>query len=252
MGRPTTDDPCDVDRGQPDRPQQHHRRRQRLPARSSTRVGMSSETPALACARLLRRRQDVDRCTRSITNSRLPGQRRPGGGLRRFRPRLLRDPGLPLRRPDQRNQTRTSSCTQLSDGGKTWNTVACRPGQRRRRRSVGDLLDKEYVAAWGNGNAIVTYGDFRHAPEGQRPSAARSTRRSLTTAAHTWSTPAGTSAAACDEAFVSVPTVTADGRVFVVVHEHQRPRDRPRHVRGRRGRPGQGRPHRRPVRRRRW
>ena len=32
--------------------------------------------------------------------------------------------------------------------------------------SVGDLLDKEYVAAWGNGNAIVTYGDFRLGQKG--------------------------------------------------------------------------------------
>ena len=32
--------------------------------------------------------------------------------------------------------------------------------------SVGDLLDKEYVAAWGNGNAIVTFGDFRLGQKG--------------------------------------------------------------------------------------
>jgi glycosyltransferase involved in cell wall biosynthesis len=32
--------------------------------------------------------------------------------------------------------------------------------------SVGDLLDKEYIAAWGDGNAIVVYGDFRLGQKG--------------------------------------------------------------------------------------
>ena len=32
--------------------------------------------------------------------------------------------------------------------------------------SVGDFLDKEYVTAWGDGNAIVTFGDFSQAQKG--------------------------------------------------------------------------------------
>src|SRR5262249_11091379 len=46
-----------------------------------------------------------------------------------------------------------------ADGGKTWNVVRGAQGSGN-GTSVGDLLDKEYVAAWGNGNAIVTYPDF--------------------------------------------------------------------------------------------
>ena len=47
-----------------------------------------------------------------------------------------------------------------SDGGKTWSTARVAAGSGT-AGSVGDLLDKEYVAAWGDGNAIVTYGDFQ-------------------------------------------------------------------------------------------
>ncbi|HEX3509340.1 MAG TPA: hypothetical protein VHW94_13205, partial [Candidatus Dormibacteraeota bacterium] len=44
-----------------------------------------------------------------------------------------------------------------SDKGKTWNVVRVAAGSGV-FTSVGDVLDKEYIAAWGNGNAIVTYG----------------------------------------------------------------------------------------------
>jgi hypothetical protein len=56
------------------------------------------------------------------------------------------------------------------DGGKTWNVVRVAAGSGN-ETSVGDLLDKEYVAAWGNGNAIVTYGDFRLGQKGALVSA---------------------------------------------------------------------------------
>ena len=79
--------------------------------------------------------------------------------------------------------------------------------------SVGDLLDKEYVAAWGNGNAIVTFGDFRLGQKGGFISA-----RIFSSVTHdggnSWSTPQVISGA-LDEAFVSTPVVTADGRIVV-------------------------------------
>jgi hypothetical protein len=79
--------------------------------------------------------------------------------------------------------------------------------------SVGDLLDKEYVAAWGDGNAIVTFGDFRL---GQKGAFVRSGIYASVThnAGKSWSSPQLISGA-LDEAFVSVPTVTSDGRIFV-------------------------------------
>ena len=79
--------------------------------------------------------------------------------------------------------------------------------------SPGDLLDKEYIAAWGNGNAIVTYGDFRLAQKGSFVSA-----RIFSSVTHdggaSWSKPQVISGN-LDQAFVSVPTVAADGRVYV-------------------------------------
>jgi hypothetical protein len=97
------------------------------------------------------------------------------------------------------------------DGGKTWTSVRVAQGSGN-FGSVGDVLDKEYLAAWGNGNAIVTYGDFRQAQKGSFVSA-----RIYSSVTHdagaTWSTPRVISGS-LDEAFVSVPTVAADGRIY--------------------------------------
>ncbi len=99
-----------------------------------------------------------------------------------------------------------------ADGGKTWTSVRVAAGSGN-FGSVGDLLDKDYVAAWGNGNAIVTFGDFRLAQKGAFVSA-----RIYSSVTHdggtTWSTPQVISGN-LDEAFVSIPTVAADGRIYV-------------------------------------
>ena len=98
-----------------------------------------------------------------------------------------------------------------ADGGKTWASVRVAQGSGN-FGSVGDVLDKEYIAAWGNGNAIVTYGDFRQGQKGSFVSA-----RIHSSVTHdfgaTWSTPTVISGS-LDEAFVSVPTVAADGRIY--------------------------------------
>lgn len=99
-----------------------------------------------------------------------------------------------------------------ADGGQTWSSVRVAAGSGN-FGSVGDLLDKEYIAAWGNGNAIVTYGKFRLAQHG-----AFSSARIYSSVTHdggaTWSTPQVISGN-LDQAFVSVPTVAADGRIYV-------------------------------------
>jgi hypothetical protein len=98
------------------------------------------------------------------------------------------------------------------DGGKSWSQARIASGSGV-FTSVGDLLDKEYIAAWGDGNAIVTFGDFRLGQKGSFVSA-----RIFASVTHdggaTWSTPAVISGS-LDEAFVSTPITTADGRVFV-------------------------------------
>jgi hypothetical protein len=99
-----------------------------------------------------------------------------------------------------------------ADGGRTWSTNRIAQGSGV-FTSVGDILDKEYVAAWGNGNAIVTYGDFRQTIHGQTITA-----KIYASVTHnggaTWSRPVLVSGS-LDQAFVSDPVVTSDGRVFV-------------------------------------
>jgi hypothetical protein len=99
-----------------------------------------------------------------------------------------------------------------ADGGRTWRTSRIAAGSGN-FGSVGDLLDKEYIAAWGNGNAIVTFGDFRLGQRGALLSG-----QIYASVTHdfgaTWSAPRLVSGA-LDQAFVSVPVVAADGRVYV-------------------------------------
>ena len=98
------------------------------------------------------------------------------------------------------------------DGGKTWSSVRVASGSGN-AGSVGDLLDKEYIAAWGDGNAIVTFGDFRLGQKGSFQNA-----RIYSSVTHdsgrSWSRPRVISGS-LDQAFVSVPAVAADGRIFV-------------------------------------
>ena len=98
------------------------------------------------------------------------------------------------------------------DGGKTWTSMKIASGSGV-FSSVGDLLDKEYVTAWGDGNAIVTYGNFRDVQHGSTVSGRIYSSVTHDAGAH-WSAPTLISGA-LDQAFVSVPTVTPDGRVFV-------------------------------------
>jgi hypothetical protein len=98
------------------------------------------------------------------------------------------------------------------DGGKTWSTSRIAQGSGN-SGSVGDLLDKEYIAAWGSGNAIVTFGDFRLGQKGSF-----STGQIFSSVTHdfgrSWTKPTLISGA-LDQAFVSVPTVAADGKIYV-------------------------------------
>ncbi len=102
------------------------------------------------------------------------------------------------------------------DGGVTWDPHRVAKGSGV-GTSVGDLLDKEYVTAWGDGNALVTFGDFRLGQKG----AAQSGRIYATVthdAGATWTTPVLVSGNALF-AFVSTPIATADGRIFVAYED---------------------------------
>jgi hypothetical protein len=106
------------------------------------------------------------------------------------------------------------------DSGRTWRVSRVAAGSGN-EGSVGDLLDKEYIAAWGDGNAIVTFGDFRLGRKGSVISA--KIYASVThNAGTTWSSPRLISGS-LDSAFVSVPTVAADGRIFVAFLDTSHP-----------------------------
>jgi hypothetical protein len=98
------------------------------------------------------------------------------------------------------------------DMGKTWSVVRVASGSGV-ETGVGDLLDKEYVAAWGNGNAIVVYGDFQLGLRGSLISA-RIHSAVTHDGGQTWSS-GGVISGSLDQAFVATPVRTADGRIFV-------------------------------------
>jgi hypothetical protein len=98
------------------------------------------------------------------------------------------------------------------DGGKSWAVHRVAQGSGV-ATSVGASLDKEYVAAWGDGNAIVTWGDFVQVQKGSVLGT-----KLFDSVTHdggkTWSAPTLISGA-LDQGFVATPAVTSDGRIFV-------------------------------------
>jgi len=98
-----------------------------------------------------------------------------------------------------------------SDGGVHWasHVVASGSGVFT---CAGDVLDKEYITAWGNGNALVVFGDFHQGPHG---GFAGSQIYSTIThdAGKSWSTPRVISGDLVF-AFVATPTIS-NGRIFV-------------------------------------
>ena len=112
-----------------------------------------------------------------------------------------------------------------TDGGKTWSTPVRVAHGTGTFTSPGIFNDKEYITAWGNGNAIVTWTVFNDGIKGSyisSPIFASVTHDG----GHTWT--AGTEISgsapfcigsqggtACDQDQFSVPTVAADGSVYV-------------------------------------
>ncbi|MDP9238311.1 MAG: glycoside hydrolase [Chloroflexota bacterium] len=131
--------------------------------------------------------------------------------------------GFGQRSPTGRNPDVVVS--HSSDGGAHWSpavTVAKGTGSFG---SPGTFNDKEEIAAWGNGNAIVTYTDFRNGIGGSyggSPIFASVTHDG----GKTWTAPAEIAGSAafcvgfrggnaCDQDQGSVPVVAADGSIYV-------------------------------------
>jgi len=97
------------------------------------------------------------------------------------------------------------------DGGRTWSEVVVQPGSGI-LTSPGNSLDKEFLTAWGNGNAIVTWTNFLQAQKGNLVSV--TTHSSVThDGGQTWSEQNTISGAFTSSDFTT-PKMTADGRLF--------------------------------------
>ena len=114
-----------------------------------------------------------------------------------------------------------------TDGGHNWSSPVKVASGTGSFGSVGVFNDKEYIAAWGDGNAIVTYTRFLDGLKGsyrQSPIYASVTHDG----GRSWSAPVEISGSAafctgsgaegpkaCDQDQVSIPTVGPDGSIYV-------------------------------------
>jgi hypothetical protein len=100
-----------------------------------------------------------------------------------------------------------------TNGGRAWHFSRIAAGRGTSGSVAKFALDKDYVAAWGDGNAIVVYGNFQQAQKGAVLSG-----QIYSSVTHdggvTWSHPQVISGS-LDQAFVGTPTVAADGRIYV-------------------------------------
>jgi hypothetical protein len=112
-----------------------------------------------------------------------------------------------------------------SDGGKSWSKPARVASGSGSFGSVGTFNDKEFLTAWGQGNAIVTWTQFNDGVGGSYISSP--IYASVThDGGNTWSKPVEISGSAdfcagaqggtaCDQDQGSVPVVAADGSIYV-------------------------------------
>jgi hypothetical protein len=112
-----------------------------------------------------------------------------------------------------------------SDGGQTWSAPSRVAAGTGSWGSVGLFNDKEYLTAWGDGNAIVTWTEFNDGIGGSyisSPIFASVTHDG----GNTWSTPVEISGTAdfcigaqggnaCNQDQGSIPVVAADGSIYV-------------------------------------
>lgn len=112
-----------------------------------------------------------------------------------------------------------------TDGGKTWSSPSRVVAGTGSFSSVGLFNDKEYITAWGNGNALVTWTEFNDGIGGSyisSPIFASVTHDG----GNTWSKPTEISGSAafcigaqggnaCNQSQGATPVVAADGSIYV-------------------------------------
>src|SRR5262249_40174078 len=99
-------------------------------------------------------------------------------------------------------------------GGKSWSPMVRVAAGMGTFSTAGILNDKDYIAAWGHANAIVTWTQFNQGPGGSyisSPIFASVTHDG----GNTWTAPAQISGSFVNDQG-SIPVVAADGSIHVV------------------------------------
>lgn len=99
-----------------------------------------------------------------------------------------------------------------TDGGKSWDVVRVASGSGV-ETGTGTLLDKEYITAWGNGNVLVTYGNFTLDHRGFTVGADVFAQVSHD-GGNSWGPAQLLSGGLNHQAFVATPVIAADGSIF--------------------------------------
>ena len=207
-GSPQRDD----DRGQPHRPRQPDRRRQRLPARDQPGRPRRRLDPVRA-----RRSRSTAASSWTVypirTNSTYQATGDPAVAFDAAGNAYYATLGFRFVGPANAQNPDILVSVVARRRRHLGRRSASRPGSGNFGTSVGDLLDKEYVAAWGNGNAVVTWGDFRLGQKGVTESITplrdRDPRRRRDLV-----DPSSRSRAIARSRSCPVPMATADGRLF--------------------------------------
>lgn len=112
-----------------------------------------------------------------------------------------------------------------TDGGKTWSSPVVVASGEGAVDGPGIVNDKEFTAAWGQGNAIVTWTQIRQGPDGAYMSS--SIYASVThDGGQTWTAPVAIAGSApfchgvsgdttCNQDQWPTPAVTSDGSIYV-------------------------------------
>ena len=114
----------------------------------------------------VRRRQDVDDRTRSTSTATSPPATLPLRSTQRAT-RISRRSASASARARRPARTPTSSSRRRPTAATTWTTATRVASGSGSFGSVGIFNDKEYIAAWGDGNAIVTWSRFNDLQQGR-------------------------------------------------------------------------------------
>jgi hypothetical protein len=110
--------------------------------------------------------------------------------------------------------------THSTDGGKTWSSPVLLADGTGTAAGPGTFNDKDYIAAWGHGNAIVTWSQIHDGKSGLSNNLSSPIMASVThDGGNTWTDPVAISGSLPME-HGAVPVVAADGSIYVAFYDY--------------------------------